>query len=188
MSNTDFSDFHETEAFQPTMLALSHFAIQWNWAEHSFNVLLWQYVGDMQTGAMYTAGLGNQSRADTLLALARKKEKNKDVINKIEFVASVFGKLKSNRNSLLHAHSIHKYEDEEKPRWIRASNNPKSVHIYCHADNSDVTHNFMWASALGNCLLELIVYYTGTDKTPPSFERFPEPKVLLPIPIQFPEP
>ncbi|MEG8223774.1 hypothetical protein OSJ57_24720 [Sphingomonas sp. HH69] len=124
MSDTSDSgilpDYHEHNDFQSAMLALSHLVIQWNWAEHGLNVLLWQYIGDFNTASMYTAGLGNQSRADALLALAVHHEKNADIIERIRFAVKAFGRIKDNRNALVHAHSIAKSDDEEKPRWLRA--------------------------------------------------------------------
>lgn len=134
-----FPNYHEHEDFQPAMLALSHLVLQWNWAEHNFNVLLWQYVGDFNTGSMYTAGLGNQSRADALLALARLHEKDEEIIDRIVFAIKAFGRIKDNRNSLVHAHSVtYYYKDEPKPRWVRGSKNPKNIHVYCFADIDDI--------------------------------------------------
>ena len=183
-----YPDYHEHPEFQPAMLALSHFAIQWNWAEHNFNVLLWALSGDFFTGAQYTAGLGNQSRADLMLATARRKEKDPEILSLIEFCVTAFGRIKDNRNSLLHAHSITLGEDREptKPRWIRASNNPRSLHIYCYADEDDIIENLEAAAQLGMLLPQLTTWYIGRvpkAKRRPSLGKFPLPKALKPTPF-----
>lgn len=181
-----FPDYHEHDDFQPAMLALSHFVIQWNWAEHNFNVLLWQHAGDMMTGSMFTAGLGNESRADALLALARKNEKNEKILALTEFAAKAFGAIKHNRNSLVHAHTISYGEigDEgNKPRWLRASKNPKNIHVFCYADIDDIVENLEAACQLSLLLSELMIYYAGRDRPEPSLGIFPLPTALLPIPI-----
>jgi hypothetical protein len=181
-----YSDYHEHDDFQPAMLVLSHFVIQWNWAEHNFNVLLWQHAGDMLTGSMFTAALGNQSRADALLALARKNEKNAKVLELTEFAIKAFGTIKSNRNSLVHAHSVHfgdPDEKEKKPKWVRASSNPKSIHVFCYADIDDIIENLNATAKLALLLSELIIYYAGPKKPEPTLGTFPLPKVLVPIPI-----
>lgn len=182
-----FPDYHEHEDFQPAMLALSHFAIQWNWAEHNFNVLLWALSGDFFTGAQYTAGLGNQSRADLMLATARRKEKDPEILSLIEFCVKAFGRIKDNRNALLHAHSI-TLEDgaASKPRWIRASNNPRSLHVYCLADEEDIIENLEAACQLGMLLPQITTWYIGRvpkAKRRPSLAKFPLPKALKPTPI-----
>jgi hypothetical protein len=179
-----FPDYHEHEDFQPAMLALSHLVVQWNWAEHMFNVLLWQYVGDFDTGSMYTAGLGNQSRADALLALARLHEKDEDIIDRIEFSIKAFGRIKDNRNSLVHAHSVTFYRDEEeKPRWLRGSKNPKNIHVYCFANQEDIVRNLEAACQLAMFLQDLMVYYASPLKPKPSRPKFLLPDALVPHPV-----
>ena len=156
------------------MLALSHFVIQWNWAEHNFNVL------------------GNQSRSDALLALARKNEKNGKILELTEFAAKAFGIIKTNRNSLVHSHSIsHDSEAEEageKPKWIRGSKNPKNQHVYCHADIDDISDNLEAACRLALLLTQLNIYYMSPEHVEPSLGKFELPKTLTPIPIPIPEP
>jgi hypothetical protein len=178
-------DYHEHEEFQPAMLALSHFAIQWNWAEHNFNVLLWALSGDFRTGAAYTAGLGNQSRADLMLATARRKEADPEILALIEFCVRAFGRIKDNRNSLLHAHSITFGEEHDKPRWTRASNNPRAMHVYCLADESDVIANLEGACQLAMLLGQVTTFYIGRVDPPrrPSLGIFPLPPALTPTPI-----
>lgn len=178
-----FPDYHEHNDFQPAMLALSHFVIQWNWAEHSFNVVLWQYTGDFDIGSMYTAGLGNQSRVDALLALARRREKNPKVLELTEFAAKAFGRIKGNRNSLVHAHSVSLSPEDDKPRWIRGSNNPKNIHIYCLADYADIIENLNASCQLAKLLEDLIVYHAAPGNPIPTSEPFTLPKALNPIPI-----
>jgi len=167
------------------MLALSHLVIQWNWAEHNFNVLLWQYIGDFNTGSMYTAGLGNQSRADAMLALARLHEKDQDVVDRIIFAVKAFGRLKDNRNTLVHSHSItYYYEEEDKPRWVRSSKNPKNIHVYCFADAGDIVRNHEAACQLAMFLAELTIYYASDSRPKPAFEMFclPDPLVSHAVP------
>jgi hypothetical protein len=178
-------DYHEHEDFQPAMLALSHFTIQWNWAEHNFNVLLWALSGDFFTGAAYTAGLGNQSRADLMLATARRKEADPEILSLIEFCVKAFGRIKDNRNSLLHAHSVSFGEDHSKPRWTRASNNPRALHVYCLADESDIIENLEAACQLAMLLGEVTIFYIGKVDPPPrpSLGIFPLPQALKPTPI-----
>lgn len=179
-----FPDYHEHDDFQPAMMALSHLVVQWNWAEHNFNVLLWQYVGDFDTGSMYTAGLGNQSRADALISLARLHEKDQEIIDRVEFCIKAFGRIKDNRNSLVHAHSVaFYYDEEEKPRWLRASKNPKNIHIYCFADVDDIVKNLNAACQLAIYLGELTVYYASPLRPKPKLEKFPLPESLVPHPV-----
>lgn len=183
-------DFHEVDDFQPAMLALSHFIVQWNWAEHNFNVLLWALSGDFHTGAQYTTGLGNQSRADLILARARRIEKDTEILDLIEFCVEAFGRVKDNRNSLAHAHSISKYADEEKPRWLRASKNPKALHVYCFADLDDITDNLEAACRLAMLLTDITCYYVSQfdEKPRPSLGKFELPSPLIPIPVPLIEP
>ncbi|QNA82686.1 hypothetical protein G4G27_00685 [Sphingomonas sp. So64.6b] len=179
-----FPDYHEHEDFQPAMLALSHLVVQWNWAEHNFNVLLWQYVGDFNTGSMYTAGLGNQSRADALLALARLHEKDGEIVDRILFSIKAFGRIKDNRNALVHAHSVtYHYSEEPKPRWVRGSKNPKNIHVYCFADISDIVSNLDAACQLAMFLGEIMVYYASPLRPKPSLAKFPLPDSLVPHPV-----
>lgn len=177
-------DYHEHDDFQAAMLALSHLVIQWNWAEHNFNVLLWQYIGDFNTGSMYTAGLGNQSRADALLALARMHEKDQEIIERISFSIKAFGRIKDNRNALVHAHSVTLLPGEDsKPRWIRGSKNPKNIHVYCLADEQDIVDNMSAACRLAMYLTELIIYYASPLRPRPSLEIFPLPDALTTHPV-----
>lgn len=179
-----FPDYHEHEDFQSAMLALSHLVIQWNWAEHFFNVLLWQYTGDIHTGSMYTAGLGNQSRADALLALAKRHEEDLDILDRIEFAIKAFGRIKDNRNALVHAHSVsYEPDEEEKPRWTRGSKNPKNIHVYCFADANDITKNLNAACRLGVFLLDIVKYYASPQRKRPSLEKFPLPDALVSYPV-----
>ena len=179
-----FPDYHEHQDFQPAMLALSHLVVQWNWAEHMFNVLLWQYVGDFDTGSMYTAGLGNQSRADALLALAKLNENDEDIIDRIEFSIKAFGRIKDNRNSLVHAHSVtFYYDEEEKPRWLRGSKNPKNIHVYCFANHDDIIQNLESSCELSMFLEELLIYYASPMRPKPSLQKFALPDALVPHPV-----
>ena len=184
-----FPDYHEHDDFGDAMFGLAHFIIQWNWAEHNFNVLLWALSGDFYTGAQYTTGLGNQSRADLLLVTARRKEKDKEILELIEFCVKAFGRIKDNRNAMAHAHSITKEEGEDKPRWLRASKNPKSLHVYCFADAGDVAANNVAACQLAILLSELIAYYLSTfeEKPRPLSGKFPLPAALIPIPVPLEE-
>lgn len=160
MSEDIFPDYHEHDDFQPTMLALSHFAIQWNWAEHNFNVLLWQYAGDMISGAMFSASLSNQARADSLLSLVKRDEKDRKIRELVEFCVKAFTTINANRNALLHAHSISmdSTNEDKRPRWARASRNPRSLHVYCYADINDVTDNLNASCMLSILLGELIIF------------------------------
>jgi hypothetical protein len=184
VSHMEEYDLHETDEFQPIMLALSHFIIQWNWVEHNFNVLLWHLGGDWQTGSVLSAGLGNQARSDAILALARQKESRSDILEQIEHAVSAFGKLKSNRNSLVHSHSIYKNPNDIKPHWIRSSNNPKNIHVYCMADQDDIIENIIGTKFLSERIIQLILYYISDSEQLPSFEKFQIPKVLVSIPIK----
>ena len=171
------------------MFGLAQFIIQWNWAEHNFNVLLWALSGDFLTGAQYTTGLGNQSRADLLLVTARRKEKDPEILSLIEFAIKAFGRIKDNRNALAHAHSVSKHADEDKPRWVRASKNPKSLHVYCFADEEDVVKNYLAASHLAILLGELSGFYMAQidPKPRPSIGIFALPDALIPIPVPLEE-
>lgn len=172
------------------MLALAHFIVQWNWAEHNFNVLLWALSGDFQTGAQYTTGLGNQSRADLILARARRIEKDAEILELIEFCVKAFGRIKDNRNALAHAHSISQYPEEEKPRWLRASKNPKALHVYCFADLDDISANIEGACLLAMLLNQITCFYISRfeEKPRPSLGKFEIPNPLIPIPVPLIEP
>jgi hypothetical protein len=133
---------------------------------------------------MYTAALGNQHRADALLALARLHEKDEEIIDRILFAIKAFTRLKDNRNSLVHAHSItYYYKDESKPRWVRGSKNPKNIHVYCFADIDDIFSNLNAACCLANYLSELMIYYASPLKPRPSLEKFILPDALTPHPV-----
>lgn len=142
------------------------------------------------TGAAYTAGLGNQSRADLMLATARRKEKDAEILELIEFCVKAFGRLKDIRNSLAHAHSITKAKDEAKPRWVRASKNPRAFHVYCFAEEDDIAVALGATCALAQLLNQLTVFYIGRPARTcrPSIGIFPLPSALTPIQIVPEEP
>jgi hypothetical protein len=99
-------DFHNTDECAQLMRLIGIISVDWNFCEVLFSHLIWHYVGGLEVGRLITPELGNQSRADVLLALARKHEKSKRYLECVEFAALVFNRMREWRNKLVHSHSI----------------------------------------------------------------------------------
>lgn len=73
MSETFIADYHETEDAFPLVYDLGRLPLEWNMVEQLFTALIWEYLGDHGIGMAVTGGLGNKSKADVLLGLARQR-------------------------------------------------------------------------------------------------------------------
>ena len=183
----DFNpDYHETEEFENGVFALGMFIIAWNFAENNFGQLLASFAGE--TGQILALGLGNQSKSNAMMELARASDAGPDFLDAIEFACKAFGRLKDNRNALAHAHSITKWSQEDKPKWVRQPKNPKSYTVYVYADEQDVFRNIIGAKRLATYLISLLLYSGHFHKTlgdlelprRPLPEKFELPDALTP--------
>lgn len=180
-----FTDYHETAEGQPVVYLLGLISIDWNYLEHFFGTLIWHYLGGHRAGPTVTAKMGNQSRADLLLALARKFEKNREFVERVEFAAKVFNRLRENRNVLMHSHSVI-FRVDEKLEWRRASS---AVHGHVSSliglddlvsIHSSIGHLFMF-------VLELQLYQFAVRKRrakPPLPLTFSMPDRLKDLPSE----
>lgn len=73
VSETFIADYHETEDAFPLVYDLGRLPLEWNMVEQLFTALIWEYLGDHGIGMAVTGGLGNKSKADVLLGLARQR-------------------------------------------------------------------------------------------------------------------
>src|SRR4051812_4499434 len=64
-------DYHESEDAFLLVYNLGRLSLEWNMLEHFFTVMIWEMLGDFPTGMAVTGGMGNQSKADVILKLAR---------------------------------------------------------------------------------------------------------------------
>jgi hypothetical protein len=110
-----FVGYHETDEAAVLVYNLGRLSLEWNMVEHFFSTLIWELLGDYPTGMTVTGGMGNQSRADVILGLARQRIKNPDALDRIEFACKTFNTLRENRNILIHSHSIYPPENGGKP-------------------------------------------------------------------------
>lgn len=99
-------DFYETDEAFPIVYLLGLISIDWNMIEQFMTTLIWNYVGGYEVGMAITNNLGNRSKSEMLLELARKKEKKKSILGHIERAVKVFAILKDNRNILMHSHTV----------------------------------------------------------------------------------
>ena len=75
------ADFHETESGAFYAYSLGRISLDWNMVEHYFTALIWEFLGDYDTGMAVTLGLGgNKSKADVLVALARQRSSDKPLM------------------------------------------------------------------------------------------------------------
>src|SRR5688572_9223636 len=109
-------DYHETEEAMPLVYNLGRMSLEWNMMEQFFTGLIWTYLGDHGVGMAVTSGLGNQSRADVLLGLARQRKNKPELLKRVEFACKAFNILRENRNMLIHSHSIFA-SSTGKPHW-----------------------------------------------------------------------
>ena len=150
-------DFHATEACAPAMAALGMIAIDWSQCEHTFSKLVWHYVGDLRRGYAVTAALGNKSKAQLLLDLAKRSERSRAVVSRLEFAAKVFNILLENRNSLVHSHAVFPHRSG-KLEWIRQVNNrPKITSVIAGQQELKLLHEAILA--LDIFMMKIITYF-----------------------------
>jgi len=63
LSETDISDFHTSSAGMVAVYLIGIISIEWNYLEHQLSVLIWQILGDFETGGAITSQTQNVSRA-----------------------------------------------------------------------------------------------------------------------------
>ena len=125
-------DFHAREECAEIMRSLGIIVIEWNFVEVLFGHLIWHYVGGIEVGSLITPELGNQTKADVLVLLARKHEKSRRLRECIEFAAKAFNRLREIRNILVHSHGVIAAPRGPKLIWTRMSSRrpgPVSVPI-----------------------------------------------------------
>jgi len=177
------ADYHETAEAMPAIYLLGRIAIEWNYCEHLIGTLSWHYVGGIERGLAVITNLGNKSRADLLLALARQFEKDKEVIARIEFAAGTFNKLREGRNVLVHSHSLQPNEDGSLD-WRRASTNPLNPHSSITTTVESMQQLLDTMAYLNRFCLELMLRHVMRQKRkpkglwPPLPDIFPLPDTL----------
>ncbi len=122
------ADFHERPAGELLLYMIGYASIEWNYCEHSLSTLIWHYVGDTHIGSTVTAKMGNVSRADALLSLARRFEKRRKYLECVEFATKAFNRLREMRNIVMHSHSIVNVS-KEQVEWRRASTAAPLGHV-----------------------------------------------------------
>ena len=183
------ADYHETEEAFPLVYDLGRVAIEWNMVEHFFTAMIWELLGDFPTGMAVTAGMGNQSKADVILKLARERIRNPDVLDRIEFACKTFNTLRENRNMLVHSHSIFQPEEPgAKPSWARAvSRGGPTAHAWTEADLGDLELLIAQICNLGLFVTALTAFLHPRTRRrlrklgvrhPTLPDKFPPPRIL----------
>jgi hypothetical protein len=132
------ADYHETEEAFPLVYNLGRVSLEWNMVEQFFTALIWELLGNYPVGMAVTGGMGNQSKADVVLRISRERIRNPETFDRIEFACKVFNILRTNRNILIHSHSIFRSEVGGKPIWRRATGKSPHGHISAEADFKDL--------------------------------------------------
>lgn len=172
----------------PALYLLGRISIEWNFCEHFIGTLIWHYVGGTFKGAAITANLGNQSKADMLLTLARRFETDAAFVGCVEFATTAFNRLRENRNILMHSHSIGPHESG-KLEWRRTSSTAPMGHVGSLVGSDDMMANLNAIAALGFFTLALSLRKFAKRKrqpVPPLPERFPVPDKLTQLPPDVP--
>jgi hypothetical protein len=151
------ADFHEMKESAEAVYLLGLISFQWNMVEHHMSTLIWNYAGGYELGASITAGLGNQTRGEVLLSLSRKAEKNRELQDRIEFIAKAFRILRENRNILMHSHSIEPHPTG-KLAWRRTSGKPDPLHVTSLLEVSDLDKILSEISALGLLIVSVYIH------------------------------
>jgi hypothetical protein len=185
-------DYHETEGAMGLVYGLGRVSIEWNMVEQFFTVLIWRYVGDdLRIGMAITSNLGNQSRADVLIALARQHQGDPELLERVEFACKAFNILRENRNMLMHSHSIHDLETGKKPIWVRATGRGPKGHATVEADVADLENIVSDLARLGMFAVYLTEHVRPFGKRRrkrgPLPEIFPLPRKLSPPPPEAPK-
>ena len=178
------ADYHESKECGPLLYALGMISIEWNYVEQMMTALIWCYVGDVDRGLAVTANIGNQSRADMLLALCKKSKVEPDMLDRVEFSTKAFNMLREKRNILIHSHSITPHESG-KPEWRRASGKAPLGHIGTLADENDLKVMLSEIVNLSSFLLSLVVREMGKKHDAalsPMPDKFALPRKLTQLP------
>lgn len=181
-------DYHETEEAFPLVYDLGRFSLEWNMVEHFFSALIWEFIGDFAQGMAITSGMGNQSRADVLLSLARQRD-DPELVEHIEFACKAFNILRENRNLLMHSHSIFPPEKKgQKPHWRRATGRGPEAHASVEADLADLEELIALTAALGMFAVGLSTVIRPRRPGPRTLpDKFPLPRKLKTPPPEAPE-
>jgi hypothetical protein len=180
MSEIFVPDYHEKEEAWPLVYNLGRLSLEWNMVEQFFTALIWQLLGDHRIGMAVTGGLGNQSRADIVLNLAREQPNNESLVGEIEFACKAFNILRENRNILIHSHTIMPREDGSVS-WRRATGKGPSGHLTTLASFGDLEDLIEATARLGlfTCDLIGLIHAAREGREPKRhMERFPMPKKL----------
>ena len=183
------ADYHETKEGFALVYDLGRVAIEWNMVEHWFTCMIWEMLGDYSTGMAVTGGMGNQSKADVVLKLARERIRNAEVLDRVEFACKTFNTLRENRNMLVHSHSIFQPEQPGgKPIWARAtSGRGTGAHAWTEADIADLEVLIAQICGLGLFVTDLIWFLHPRNRrrrrlagAPPATlpDKFPPPRIL----------
>ena len=147
--------FQRMPEFAPYSQALGEFVMSWNQAEFAYGVILQKLIDDYAVASVLTSKLGNQSKADVFMALAKLRFTDEATLDFYKFITESFGLIKDNRNSLVHAYAVQVDPKEPKPKWLRASTNPNTGYVYCSADLADIAKNRNAAERLFKALMNL---------------------------------
>ena len=177
-------DYHETEEAWPIVYNLGRLCLEWNMVEQFFTALIWHLLGDYDVGMAITGGLGNQSRADIVLNLARQQPNSEKLVREVEHACKAFNILRENRNILVHSHSIFP-KDGATVHWRRATGRGPIGHLTTAASFSDLEEQIAAIVTLGLFTTDL-VGMINAQRTGKDYERhvasFQLPKRLAHVP------
>lgn len=152
-------DYHATDDCLVVMWYLGSISVEWNYCEHFLSTLIWPHFDNFEKGLAVTSNLGNRSRADLLLSLARKFERSKRIVERIEFATKVFNRLRETRNILMHSHSIGSHNKSGKLEWLRTSATAPLGHVGTLADIYDLDRISTDIRRLTGFLMQISFYY-----------------------------
>ncbi len=183
---TDFPemDFHHSEEASQIVYQLGLIILDWNICEHFFSTLAWHYLGDTQRGVTVTTNLGNHTRADLLLKLAKQYEPSKEVIERIQFANRAFHRMLEIRNVLVHTHTLEPHLSG-KIEWRRPSSNAPLGSVGSLADHKDLTVIHTHIGRLATFIMDIVVYHAARENGRP-LPPLPEPYPLLDKLVQLP--
>ena len=178
--------FHHSDECGPVVYLLGLIALDWNYCEHLFSTLIWHYVGGHETGLSITPKMGNQTRADVLLDLARKFEPDSGVLDRIQFARKALNQLREVRNVLMHTHSIIPHESGSY-EWRRASTKAPTGHGASLANLDELTQTINAIGTLAMFILQIVLLHMAREKgdeLPELPEKFEMPKKLTQLPFE----
>lgn len=177
------ADYHETEEALPIVYNLGRLCLEWNMLEQFFTALIWHLLGDYEVGMAVTGGLGNQSRADIVLNLARQQPNSEELVKQVEHACKAFNILRENRNILVHSHSIYP-ADGGAVHWRRATGRGPVGHLTTVASFTDLEEQIAAIATLGFFTTDL-VGMINAQRSGTAYERhsapFSLPKRLAPV-------